>query len=135
MREMAGADSCGTATASAQPARCWASSAVVSASPKAVWRPTGSIPSQCREVPQRIAGKISFGDLGEQPGIQRARPLPGNAGTGAFALENRKIETDRMSEHHATRNLDGKFGPCFGEAWGIAHGTIVNTVNARGLRG
>ena len=50
------------------------------------------------EAVERVAGEIGLGDLGEQPGVERARPPPRQAGALAFALDHGEVEADRVAD-------------------------------------
>ncbi len=67
------------------------------------------------EIFQRISGEIGLRDLGEKARIERARQRPGDTGQRAFALEDGKVEADRVADHHFVFDEGREFAARFPE--------------------
>ena len=70
-----------------------------------------------RELLKRVAPKIGFGYLRQQPGIKRARRNPSQVGALAFTLEHGKIESECVSDQDGVGGRGGDVRPDGGEFW------------------
>ena len=69
----------------------------------------------------------------EQPGIERARSNPRQAGALAFTLEYSKIKPERVSNQDLARRRCGEVRPGSGKVRRGSHHAIVDGVDTRRL--
>ena len=82
-----------------------------------------------------VAAETGLGHLRQQPGIERARLGPGQAGQFAFAPQHREIEAERVTDQHGAGNLAGDLRPGGGETRRAGHVQIADAMDLRRLVG
>ena len=93
--------------------------------------PVGDLDIEPRgEAFQRVAGEIGLGDLGEQAGVETARPLPGEPGAFALAPHHREIEADGVADHDGVACVGAELRPHGGEIGGVGDRHIVEAMDA-----
>ena len=109
--------------------------AAAGASPRAEWRSVDLDLQPRGKALERVAGEVRRSDLGEQPGVERARARPWQACTLAFALEDGEVEADRVADQHAIAEARRKLAPKPRQSPGASTGRGIDAVDAGRTRG
>src|SRR4051812_32239289 len=81
---------------------------------------------------QRETGEIGLGDLGEQPGIERARAAERSTRALAFALEHSEIETERVPDQDRVPHKGEQVRPDLVEGGRVRDRRVVDMMHGDG---
>jgi hypothetical protein len=91
-------------------------------------------PATRRDGLQRVAGQIGKGDLRQKARVERKRRPLRQAMGAAFLRQHRKVEPERMANHHAPGDKVLQRAQSIGKGWCIRQHVRVYARNASCLR-